>query len=51
VVSGEPPAVLVVDESGGRYVLVGEVYRSDLARATYVDPAAGRRMFREYAEE
>lgn len=27
VVSGEPVAVLVVDQSGGRYVLDGAVYR------------------------
>ena len=25
--SGEPPGVLIVDESGGRYVLDGAVYR------------------------
>jgi hypothetical protein len=27
VVSGDPVAVLVVDDSGGRYVIDGEVYR------------------------
>ena len=27
VASGNPPGVLMVDESGGRYVLEGEVYR------------------------
>jgi len=32
VVSGEPVAVLVVDESGGRYVLDGAVYRWELGR-------------------